>query len=108
MSTNKKIIYLLAQPKETYEHDQIVPIAKSTCGMIPTNFITEAGGEFCDNHLHFKKGINRLALAKCLQETRDAYGHNIFFALNKKGNIWEVEPSGGYQHVIPNMCKDRD
>jgi hypothetical protein len=100
MSTNKKIIYLLAQPKDTYEHDQLLPMAKSTCSMIPTSFITEAGGEFCANHLHFKKGISRIALEEVLRKTRDEYGHSLFFALAKNGSIWEVEPSGGYQHII--------
>lgn len=101
MSTNKKIIYLFAQPKNTYEHEEILPVVKKTCDIIPTKFITEIGGEFCENHLHFKKGISRFNLAKILQETRDEYGHNLFFAFSNNGNIWEVEPTGGYQHVIP-------
>jgi hypothetical protein len=101
MSTNKKVIFLFAQPKGTVEHDDIVPMVLDTHSMIPTSFITEAGGIFCKNHLHFKKGINREVLAKVLQSTRDEYDHSLFFALSKNGNIWEVEPSGGYQHVVP-------
>lgn len=100
MSTNKKVIFLFAQPKGTVEHDDIIQVVLDNCDVIPTSFITEAGGIFCKNHLHFKKGINRSVLAKVLQDTRDAYGHSLFFALSKSGKIWEVEPTGGHQ-VIP-------
>ena len=89
----------MAQPEGTEEHSDIVIITKENKDIIPTNFIIEAGGEFCDNHLHFKKGISRFQLAKVLQDTRDAYGRSVFFAFAKNGKIWEVEPSEGFQHT---------
>lgn len=96
---NKKVIYLMAQPEGTEEHSNIVILTKENCGMIPMNFIIEAGGQFCDSHLHFKNGINRVLLEKVLRETREHYGYSIYFALNKNGKIWEVEPTGGFQHI---------
>ena len=103
MSTNKKTIYLFVQPLNTYEHDDIIKVMPDTLDENISGILTGAGGVICKGHVHFKKGIARDALATVLQSARDAYGHSIFFALSNKGNLWEVEPTGGYQHATPSV-----
>ena len=94
--TNKKILFLFAQPKETTEHSDIVLITKKTSSIIDGDSIIRAGGIFCDNHIHFKKGISREALSELLTKLRDSYGSSLFIAYSKGSKLWEIEPSIGY------------
>jgi hypothetical protein len=94
--TNKKILFLFAQPKDTIEHSDIVLITKKTSSIIDENSIIQAGGIFCDNHIHFKKGISREVLADLLTKLRDSYGSSLFIAYSRGSKLWEIEPSAGY------------
>lgn len=94
----KQIVYVFVMPHCQTELENVVPLTPEnhTDFVTPEGLLIEDGykAELCYGHYHFKKPLPLPEIASFVQQLGDSMDTRLYFALKKKGKIWEVIRSG--------------